>query len=117
MSDLQCAATLLITGAEGVDADRLADTLRPHHVAAVYASPLADAERVAAVVARRLGVSRHALPAGGRGAETVEGVADLHRGETVLVVADGEQVPGVPDEGLAEVLVDGDGWTRRAWTG
>lgn len=117
MSDLQCAATLLVTGSEGLDVDRLADSLRPHHVAAVYASPLAEAERAAAVVAQRLGVSRRALPSGGRGHETLEGVADMHRGETVLVVGDADQVPVVPAEGVAEVLVDGDGWTQRAWQG
>lgn len=117
MSDLQCAATLLVTSSDGIDADRLADTLRPHNVAAVYASPIAQAERAAAVVAQRLGVARRALPAGGRGHEALEGVADLHRGETVLVVGDAELVPVVPAHGVAEVLVDGDGWTERAWTG
>src|SRR5690242_15933176 len=94
MSDLQCAATLLLTDAGGSPA--LGASLVDRRLAAVYA------------------------------------IADLHRGETVLVVSHtatlqtgvpplvglGEEYGAahpVPPGAVVEVAADADGWVLRSW--
>jgi hypothetical protein len=121
MSDLQCAATFLVLGSAGAEAgSRVAGT----RLAAAYAAP--EGHAVAAAAVQRSGLTVATLePDGTSYAAALEGLADLHRGETVLVVlpeaaaaaladAWGRQADG-PDTVL-EVAVDGDGWSVRIWT-
>lgn len=152
MSDLQCAATLLITvpgeSAPGLtvegraQARRLAESLRGARLATVYCSDAVGAVQTAEIVAGALGLPvavREALGAGSEGetAEDVlrrttselEGVADLHRGETVLLVSHADVIGlAVPHLTLhpvgdvarapapatvIEVAADADGWVVR----
>jgi hypothetical protein len=114
VSDLHCPARFIVLGSVGAD---LADSQRTERVAAVYdgaeaASPV-QAEALAAL-ARRLGlqVARTEQPvrvadvrAGARAAAVTLGeVADLYRGETVLVRGVGEPADRV------EVFLDDDGF-------
>lgn len=115
MSDLQCPARFLLLAGELPDAG----ALRHERVAAVYAatgSPGDGADR-AAELARAVGVPVREMTAVlwldevvGRNEEALgalEDLADLHRGETVLVaVADGGS-----RSRRVDVAVDGDGLT------
>ncbi len=121
MSDLQCPATLLILGSTGWP---LA-LLETAHVSCVYADPTrADA---AADLACQLGVACRvlsALTAGEDGLpvrESVESIADQHRGETVALLP----APGPTDASAGdpvhvnatswELRVDADGWALHRW--
>ncbi len=134
MSDLQCAATLLVCP---VDAGALLREAGPElvaeRVAAVYTSHAAPAVEVGAEAARLLKVPAFALNAldGGGGTEgfrtALAGLADAHRGETVLVACDRVVrdrhlpaacglPPGTPvPQGMARVRVDADAWVLDAW--
>lgn len=129
MSDLQCPATVLLTvpAVEGepldTAAERLARQLRWTRVAVVYSDGSDAAVRTAASVAALLGVpDRVEAPF----PDCLDQVADLHRGETVLVVAEAGPAgegsgadlgQGLTAEGLVEISVDADGWTVRRWAG
>lgn len=124
----------------------LADALVHARVAAVYSSPRSSAVESAELAAHRLGVVAHPVEgledirAGetnaqliDRMAEALRGIADLHRGETVLVFGhEGAICVAVP--ALADNLVDDhashrplsnadpvtveigdDGWRVTAW--
>ncbi len=122
MSDLQCPATLLILGSTGWPTA----LLEAAHVSCVYADPArADA---AADLASQLGVACRVLPALRSGddglpeRESVESIADQHRGETVaLLPAPAASVdPAADDPALAhatswELRVDADGWALHRW--
>jgi hypothetical protein len=92
-------------------------------VAVVYSDGSDAAVRTAASVASLLGVpTRVEAPF----PDCLDQVADLHRGETVLVIAEtgpsGEGPgpdlgQGLAGEGLVEISVDADGWTVRRWAG
>jgi len=141
MSDLQCPATFLVvpvdTLGEGWRAEvaGLAERLRDRRVAAVYGGTRAPAVAVSAALAGGLGVPSHPLAeAPGAAADgtavarwraALEGLADLHRGETVLVVGDGQVLepaltplvrrglgagPGRTPYRPVTLEVDGDGW-------
>jgi hypothetical protein len=131
VSDLQCAATFVFV-APGDDAhDRaLAADLRFRRVAMVYAGDGPGPERTARVVADVLGTHvRRELALDS--APALEGVADEHRGETVLVTAEApllatllpSLVPGLPSSygsrlsagDVVEMRVDADGWVVDAW--
>ena len=107
MSDLQCAARLLVTSPDGAPVA----WLRGERVALVYDArggssdvPLAD----------ELGVAARPTDVPVSGAdltgvsEAVRGISDLHRGETVVLLV-GDLGAGE----VHEVLVDGDGTTHR----
>jgi hypothetical protein len=112
VSDLQCAARFIVVTSL---ADDLARRLSSERVAAVYDGVGSGQPATEALgrLAHELGVPvaptdrevvveevrAHAL----RAFEVLSSVADLHRGETVLVQGLGE-----PDAAV-EVLVDGDG--------
>ena len=153
MSDLQCAATLLLTDAgDGLTpagcerARTLGLSLIDRRIAAVYTSPLPGAVRTAEIVAAATGAGvavrddlRVPLDESGtdvraRVASELSALADLHRGETVLVVSHtGTLQTGVPplvgrgDEyaaahpvpsgAVVEVAADADGWVLRSWAG
>lgn len=134
MSDLQCAATLLVVSGSDADPGALAEELKGARVASLYA---ADGQQHPAetlggdlgLPVRRLGD----LESDARGA--LGEVIDLHRGETVLVVVPNDwlvaSLPGllanVPDDfgavrgapgwSPAEVAADADGWVLRRWAG
>lgn len=130
MSDLQCAATLVVL-AHDVDeagAWRAARTVRLLHeqrVAVVYAAPGTGPS--AELVGEQLGLPVREEPGldGPSYREGLAAVADLHRGETVLVVLgvtvadDLERVLGHPSgagevpDGPFAVAIDADGWVRR----
>jgi broad specificity phosphatase PhoE len=159
MSDLQCAATLLLAShAEEDDAHgglteggqrqarALGERVQDRRVAMVYTSPVPGAVQTAQIAASGLGVGvrvRDGLRGGGdRLGEDydslrseVEAIADLFRGECVLVVGHGEAIratvprmarnltsqslPGwsLGCAELVEVAVDADGWWVRSWAG
>ncbi|MCA1782433.1 MAG: hypothetical protein ABR500_07235 [Dermatophilaceae bacterium] len=98
---LHCPATLLVAGHEG-DTRALADGLRDRRVVAVYTSGRAEAERTGRALAEELGAVLEVDPgldvdppdrdesaedAVVRIQDGLGSVADLHRGETVLVLA------------------------------
>ena len=115
MSDLQCAATLLLVR-PGADPDEVGPELVGRRVAAVYCDATAPAVRTAEALAAVTGVrvvAREGL------AETVtagelSAIADEHRGETVAVVASS----GLGQEGAAvvELVMDADAWAVRSLT-
>ena len=101
MSSLQCPATMLVLPCSGLKEVDLGG-LRIAHVwcdpeSAVFAQPLATNLGLGVTV--RDDVS---------GREALSDIADLHPGETVLVV-------GSDVTTATEVLVDADGWSRRPW--
>lgn len=107
MSDLQCPARfILLTSLDGSSAD----VLRHERLAAVYdAPPGAAATALAAALgvpgttlARPLALEA-VLTRESSALEALSELADVHRGETVLVVAEGR--PGR----RVEVAIDGDG--------
>jgi Histidine phosphatase superfamily (branch 1) len=153
MSDLQCPATFLVvrvgdTPGEGWrrEVAELVERLRDRRVAAVYGGRTAQADAVAAGLADGLGLAARrlgALPtspaeaadgsvaaptAAVRCRRVLEDLADLHRGETVLVVDDGQVLdraleplarraageaptrPALTPYQLVTLQVDGDGW-------
>ena len=119
MSDLQCPATFLVLGTGG--AARPAPELRQARLAAVYAvTPDAD---VAAWIAREAGLPVRPLEesAGTTYPDGLADLADLHRGETVVVVLPTRAVSALAERGgldparnrVIRVAVDADGWTVR----
>ena len=120
MSDLQCPATVLV-----LRDDVATGVLAEHRVAAVVAS------EARATAARRLGAAIGA-PVVRRDladdpVSTLEELADLHRGETLLLVADDvvadalltrllgrNATRDLGDEPLVELAVDADGWALRS---
>lgn len=165
MSDLQCAATLLIARhgeAESVSSPfddsgggltpagrdqsrELGRSLRDRRVSIIYSSPVASAVQTAEIVADELGVIIRVHEdlrevSGESGEEVVErmrgeldAAADLHRGETVLMVGHAGAIcaavpqlaSNVPEDytearplghgALVEVAVDADGCVVRSW--
>ena len=134
MSDLQCAATLLVVSGSDADPAPLAEELKVARVASLYAAD--GQQNPAETLADGLGLAVRQLgdlETDARGA--LGEVVDLHRGETVLVVVPNrwlvESLPGlltnVPDDfgvgrgasawSPAEVAADADGWVLRRWTG
>jgi len=143
MSDLQCPATFLVlrvdTLGEGWRGEvaGLAERLRDRRVAAVYGGAAVPAVAPSAALADGLGVPSHRLaesptpdgPSDGtataRCRAELEALADVHRGEAVLVVDDGQVLgpalaplvgrglgagPGRTPYRPVAVEVDGDGW-------
>jgi probable phosphoglycerate mutase len=148
MSDLQCPATMLI--ARHGDADQvrvLVEQVRPRRVAAVYSSRMDRAVESAELAASELGVrsaevdglqessGELAVAVLTRFTKAIEGIADVHRGETVLVFAhSGAMSLVIPrlsvnmrndvaaqrflsNCAVAEVEVDADGWRLVSWPG
>jgi hypothetical protein len=121
VSDLQCPATLLL--ARTGDPGQLVAALRGRNVARVYGSPGADGP--AAAVAGALGVELVLDEDLGRVVdgplddladarrEALQAIADLHRGETVVVLLG----PSTSGWEVVEVSVDGDGFVVRRWRG
>ena len=126
----------------------LAETLLPRRVAAVFSSSMRRAVESAELAAAHLGVKSFVvdglqeLSTGGaedghavvrRFAEALEGIADTHRGETVLVLTHSGVMSLViprlsvnvrndlaaqrppPNCDPAEVVVDADGWRVISW--
>ena len=125
MSDLHCAATLLV--ATVADGDReqvraLARSLVTRRVARVYTGTLEQLIDSGALAADVLGVDALTIEGlDGAGVESLTGralddpalewvlaIADQHRGETVLVLTD------VGRASFAELSVDADGLVLRA---
>ncbi len=101
MSDLFCAATVLVAPLPGRELDALASRLTDRRVAGLYAS--ADLVADAAVVRlaasldlptrpldglHRRGVEEGEAQVVGRVRDGLDSLADLYRGESVLVLAD-----------------------------
>jgi hypothetical protein len=111
MSDLHCAARLLV-GRAG-SAAGLAGRVAGERVAGVRAARMPTARRTAHELAELVDAPCEDLPEGTL-RQAFEELADLHRGETLVVVA-GEDWPtelgAVPDgTALVPVEVDADGW-------
>jgi hypothetical protein len=119
VSDLQCPATVLV-----LRGDLAVGELAGHRIAAVVATEArtAAAERLAGAVGAP--VVRREL--GGDPVAAIEELADLHRGETLLLVAGTEIAEEVvtralgravarvvQEQPLVELAVDADGWALR----
>jgi broad specificity phosphatase PhoE len=148
VSDLQCAATLVLAAQAEPDADggpavglrgrdrarELGAALSGRRVAMVYAGPSVASVQTAELVAGVLGLPVRVLPDLDRAPEAaLSPVADLHRGETVVVVSEpGTIVDGLPPLvgpaatrgalsaigpcSVVEVAVDADGWVLGSTT-
>lgn len=105
MSDLQCAARIIIVTPLGMgDVKWLASELYREHVQVVYAADDVPDTGPVETLAEDLGVpcrSGHGLLEDG--SEGLNGIADRHRGETVVVVRGGS------DTEPLLLLVDADG--------
>ena len=111
MSDLHCAATLLLVPAD--QAPGVAVRLTAARIAHVWSGTEALTSQATEQVAAGLGVgttTRSGLDGPEEFDTVLAEIADEHRGETVVVVV------GAGDA-VTEVLVDSDGWERRAWGG
>ena len=145
MSDLFCPATLLVTTTGREQVSALAESLRDRRIARVFTSTMPPAVESGAVAAQVLGVgvvelegledSEDAEGALTRFRGALEEIADLHRGETVLVLTHGGVMASVlpriatpvgadllvrasaPGEGPAELEVDADGIRLLSWPG
>jgi hypothetical protein len=119
MSDLQCPATFLVVAAAAAADTASSPGLR---LAAVYAVP--EGAAVAATWAAEAGLPVGSFEAAGGTsyAAALEELADLHRGETVLVVLPDAAVDELAGAArgtgrVLEVVVDADGWSVRLWPG
>ncbi len=115
MSDLQCAATLLLIR-PGTDPDAVAPELVGLRLAAVYCDATATAVRTAEALAAATGarlVVREGLAETSTAGE-LSAIADEHRGETVAVVA--RTALGHQDAAVVELVMDADGWVVRSLT-
>ncbi|MFP5346569.1 MAG: hypothetical protein ACLGIA_06050 [Actinomycetes bacterium] len=115
MSDLQCPATLLLVDTDHAAREKLEQDLADLNVAAVYAGSAA-LHAAAQSLATELSAACSRLPRDS-GPQALEEISDLHRGETVVVVANDELlrvVSGREDPTQpVRVLVDADGWLVR----
>lgn len=102
MSDLQCAATLLLVPPDRIEA--LLPAVSGARIAHVWCDGSPEAVRAARTAAARLGV--RTTERAGIDAHLDE-VADEHRGETVLVVLERDEA--------VELVIDGDARVRRAY--
>jgi hypothetical protein len=115
MSDLQCAATLLLVR-PGTDAEEVGRELVGRRLVAVYCDATAPAVRTAETLAAATGVrvaAREGLSETSTAGE-LSAIADEHRGETVAVVA--RTGLGREDAPVVELVMDADGWVVRALT-
>jgi hypothetical protein len=115
VSDLQCAATLLLVR-PGTDPDAVLPELVRRRVSAVYCDGTTTAVRTAEPLAAATGVrlvTRDGLVETSTAGE-LSGIADEHRGETVAVVA--RTGLGRERAALLEVVMDADGWAVRSLT-
>jgi hypothetical protein len=111
MSDLHCAATLLLVPVE--QAPGVAGTLTTARIAHVWSGTEALTLQAAEKAAAGLGVgttTRSELDDPEEMDTVLAEIADEHRGETVIVVV------GAGDA-VTEVIIDSDGLERRAWGG
>ena len=121
MSDLQCPATLVLISPETATSGAQALRGRVHLAGVFIASAIADDARAAALAARL--ASEHGCRCGTLAivdaaslARAAGLLADLHRGETVVVLAASSAIrdalgwPSEPAEPLM-VEVDSSGWT------
>ena len=127
MSDLQCAATLLLVRhGEDHRARALGRSLRVARLAMIYTCDRPGAGETAGIVAAATTAPITVRPGLGDGAlvgSELESIADLHRGETVLVVSDLRTIRtavhrvDLDDRAVVELAVDADGWVLRSWAG
>ena len=110
MSDLQCAATLLLVPYGQVES--FARSLAGARIAHVWTGETETALQAAEALAAELGVgatTRSELDDPHQSDLALGDIADEHRGETVVVV--------VPGGAVTEIVIDSDGWQRHAWHG
>lgn len=113
MSDLQCAARLVVLNPPGlVDPARVADGLADLKLAALYHSDDDVCRGLAVLLGERLGLIAETVRDDDLGDTTMgfEQVSDRHRGETVVVVRAGRS--SVP----LLLLVDSDDVVTRSVT-
>ncbi len=109
MSDLQCAARLIVVNPPGlVDLEVLVSSLAHEKVAAVYAADDLPDPRRAEGLAERLGASVELACDSLRDSTSgFEEIVDRHRGETAVVLRRGEHA--APEL----LLLDADGMTSQ----
>ena len=116
MSDLQCAATLLLvrpgTAPGGVGPALVGRRLAVVFYSDATAAAVSTAEALAAATGARV-VAREGLAETSAAGE-LSAIADEHRGETVAVVA--RTGLGPEDAAVVELVMDADGWVVRSLT-
>lgn len=109
MSDLQCPVTILLVPPGVRAAPPTADEAP---TALVYA-PAGRSDEAEAIAAARRSVVRRDDGLGSGDATALatalEELSDLHRGETIVALAQGLP-PGCPAGRVTRVRIDGDGW-------
>ncbi|WP_322936626.1 hypothetical protein [Nocardioides bizhenqiangii] len=108
MSDLQCAATLLLVPDGQVE--DFARSLAGARIGHVWTGTSDRATGSGELLATDLGVgvtARSELDDPQQIDLALGEIADEHRGETVVVV--------VPGGAVTEIVIDSDGWRRQAW--
>ena len=113
MSDLQCAARIVVVNPPGLaDVGWLASAIHLEKVQAVYAADDVPDTGPVESLADDLGVPSHLAHGDlSDGSEDFNALVDVHRGETVVVVRGGAD----PDPLL--LLVDADGVARQRLEG
>ncbi|MGN6750972.1 MAG: hypothetical protein ACTHJJ_00295 [Intrasporangium sp.] len=109
MSDLQCAARFVVLDEAGLgDVERLVGRLAGERIAAVYAAHPLVQDAAVTRLAERLGMRAAAVDGDlGVGGDGYEDLADRHRGETAVVVREGDSTEPVL------LLVDADGFATQ----
>lgn len=123
MADLQCPAVVLLVGRDVLVSGECARELATRHLAGVFVAgpPAADPDVLAAATdlahraACRIDLLAEALD-GPTLARAIDDLADLHRGETIAIVASAGAIRDAL--GLARapadpvtVTIDGSGWS------
>ena len=119
MSDLQCPATVLLIARELLVTGLDATAMRARNLASVFvASSTSEPLPAAAGLAQEAGCKLEPLPNISTGddlSEALDHLSDLHRGETIAVVADAQHIRSAlgwnraPTAPVA-VAIDASGW-------
>lgn len=113
MSDLQCPATILLIADESLRSSR-PGLAKSGHLAAVFIASAVAADLDPLAAATRLA----GVADGATLAQAMEDLADLHRGETIAIVAPREMIQHAlgtsePPADLVAVDIDASGWSVR----
>jgi hypothetical protein len=122
MSDLQCPATILLIPSESAGADACWRALEGQRLLGFYVDAAVERDAAIRGLADAADCPVQEIAAVQNGAsltQTLEGLADVHRGETIAVIATAkviearlglDRVPTTP----IEIKIDSSGWAVNA---